>query len=245
MADPLLSRPPTASDVPTAAKLARRGATPRVSMREPTQLISYLTDELRGRSEPLLILFGGEGNCHKTTLAQAMVAELGGTGHSAISIEVDAFAHARSERRRGRYSGYDPRAFNLPHFYDAIRQLRAYERTTLPFYDHESGTPCLSCAESKHQHTIAFEGNYILIVGAFIHLLPEDLVPSVSVYFCRRRNRLLPRIRRDVARRGYRPTEAIVNYIHLESDRRKYFLPYIDQYQLICELGWRHYFLRK
>lgn len=206
---------------------------------ETTSVASWLVSEAETRrpaQHQCAIAFGGEGNCRKTTLANACKDAYEEAGLTANVIEVDRFARGRAQRLLEGVSGYDPRSFDLAAFGQSISTHELGRDLLVPFYDHDTGTPCSNCSSERHQHRLV-PADRLIVVGVFSLRWPEFAGQPTSVYFERKgqMSKFIARMRRDVGTRGYRPMDAIENFVQMERDLRTNFLPFRHQdFDWIC-----------
>ncbi len=201
----------------------------------------------RSLSRPVVIAFGGQGNCRKTALGRAISRVLHDDGLTSTVIEIDDYAYPRPARLASGISGYDPRSFNVSAFHAALKALTHGEEVTKPFYDHRFGTVCDGCLQDDHRHNLT-PSSILIAIGVYPDLLnlQAQLVPDLSVFFIRAGIwSFVSRLRRDVRERGYSFTQSITNYRQMRRDFGRYMLPALDWYTHHCEVRSRAYTLQR
>lgn len=192
---------------------------------------------------PMIVAFGGEGNCQKTSLAHALCAHISQQGTSAITIEIDDYAFSRSLRFSGGFSGYDPRSFDIGNFHCGLARLAAGVAIHKPYYDHRTGTPCKGCTKQEHGHRLS-PARVIVAVGVYLDLLYENSErrADLSIFFHRiGPSHFFSRMRRDIFERGYDMTQATRNYRRMRRDYVRYIYPAASLYSHDCAVRSRGY----
>ena len=142
-----------------------------VTVREST---SALAERLRASaigSERFILGLAGAPGAGKSTLADALVADLNSDGECAVALPMDGFhlpwaAIADDERalRRGAPDTFDPGAYGqlLAH----VRDAGPGEAVRAPAFDREIEDPVANAIEVRPEHRIVVtEGNYLLLGG--------------------------------------------------------------------------------
>lgn len=194
---------------------------------------------------PFLLAFGGEGNCRKTSVAHLISQMLISYGLTSTVIEIDDYGYDRRIRLESRFSGYDPRSFDLHAFHSDLGKLISGRSIVKPFYDHRYGSPCAGCSLKSHRHELA-SGPIIIAVGVYLDQLVDlaHIAADISVFFRRvGLSRFSSRIRRDVGERGYTLRQAVMNYTRMRQDYRTFMQPALSYYSHLCNVGSRVYTL--
>lgn len=210
-------------------------------------LVRHLTEMIfrlqRPGKQPLLIAFGGEGNCRKTTIAKSVRSVVVQSKVSMTILEIDDYAHPRSLRLASRYSGYNPAAFDIAAFHQDIRSLLLGQSIRKPYYDHSKGEICGYCGDHAHSHEVT-SSDVVLAIGVYPDRLfgETGLQPSFSVLFMRKGFlRFLDRIKRDTSERGYSVAVAALNYRRMRHDFRKFMTVAREWYNCVCIVRKRRY----
>jgi phosphoribulokinase len=201
--------------------------------------------EEAGLRMPFLLAFGGEGNCRKTSVARLICQMLGNNGLTSAVIELDDYAYDRRLRLESRFSGYDPRSFDLHAFHSDLGRLISGQSIIRPIYDHRYGISCSGCSLESHSHELT-SAPIIIAVGVYLDQLLDqaEIIPDISVFFRRVGiSRFSSRIRRDVGERGYTMRDAVINYRRMRHDYRTFMRPALSYYSHLCSVGSRVYTL--
>jgi uridine kinase len=205
------------------------------------QQISAIASEIAKRPEIKIILISGPTSAGKTTFSKRLSIQLLASGIFPVNIGMDNYFVNREDTPRDENGDYDYEALealDLPLFRRDLRMLLAGERIVRPHYNFHSGR-----REWGDELTIG-EDNIIVIEG--IHGLNPRLVeniPSQSLYRVfisaltqinldkhnrvpTTDTRLLRRIVRDAATRGYMAADTISRWQSVRRGEKKYIFPH-------------------
>ncbi|WP_432197659.1 uridine kinase family protein [Streptomyces sp. bgisy027] len=216
----------------------------KLRQHEVVALLAQRVGDLQRSGGTVVIAFGGEGNCHKTTITLLLCEYLARSGINATFLEIDSFARDRGERFREGISGYDPHSFDSASFHRALMLLADGKPVAVPYYDHQTGRSCLNATCEEHPHEVQ-PGRVVVAVGLFFTIQPDALRPELRIFFrSRGRGKLISRLRRDIRNRGYPPTTALINYVRMRRDYRRWMQPAITDCDWVIDVDGSTYKLR-
>ena len=206
------------------------------------QRISVIAQELAERKgEIRLVLIAGPSASGKTTFTKRLAVQLLANGVRPVAISLDDFFVDRERTPRDKDGNPDFEALNaldLELFNTTLLRLMEGQRVTLPHYDFRTGT-------RQPGETLSITPDHLILVEG-IHGLNPDLVPSIPpdctfrIYVSAlthlnldRHNRvstsdtrLIRRIVRDAATRGYTAQQTIAAWERVRNGEEKYIFPY-------------------
>jgi uridine kinase len=197
------------------------------------EVVTYLTPyiSITGHSaNHFVAAITGEGNAGKTTLAHTIRKTFG--ENTCSIIEIDNFVIPRSRRIILGYSGYNPKAFDVKSYAEAIRELSRGSTVWTPFYDHFTGNTCMRTACKAHNH-ITEAKPILLCVGVFMWDKENFKSFDLSIYCHSKHLAKKDRIERDIRERGYSRDYAEQHYEILQKDKLKYIIPSINHCELL------------
>jgi uridine kinase len=188
-----------------------------------------------------LVLISGPSASGKTTFSRRLSIQLLARGISPVPVELDNFFVDRVETPKDETGQYDYEALDaldrrrLNH---DLRELIAGKRVRLPHYDFKTGL------QEEGEEAALAPGQILILEG--IHGLNPDLVPEVSpentfrIYVSALTQlnldsynrvsttdtRLVRRIVRDAAQRGYSAAETIRRWESVRRGEKRYIFPF-------------------
>ncbi len=214
------------------------------------QRIAHIAQEIAARQEPAgtksettvrLVLIAGPSSSGKTTFSKRLSIQLMANGLHPFSLELDNYFVDRTKTPRDAHGDYDfesLRALDLPLFNDHLLQLLEGREITLPSYNFQTG-------KREIGRTVQLQPEQFIIVEG-IHGLNPDLVPSIPPEVTYRiyasaltqlnidkhnripttDTRLLRRIVRDAAYRGYSARETIDRWESVRNGEKQWIFPF-------------------
>jgi uridine kinase len=206
------------------------------------QHISAIAGEIARRPDEIrLVLIAGPSASGKTTFSKRLSVQLLARGIRPLALELDSFFVDREATPRGEDGAYDfeaLEALDLDRLHRDLAGLIAGETVLLPRYDFKGGV-------QVEGTTARLEAGQILLLEG-IHGLNPDLTPRLPrgqayrIYVSAltqlnldRYNRvsttdtrLLRRIVRDAAQRGYSASDTIERWESVRRGEKRYIFPY-------------------
>ena len=206
------------------------------------QRIAQIAGEIaRRRGEVRLVLIAGPSASGKTTFARRLAVQLLAAGIRPVAISLDNYFLERELTPRNEHGEYDFEALetvDLALFNDHLLRLMEGETVCIPHYNFRAG-------QREAGETLFLGPDHVLLVEG-IHGLNPALVPSLPpqhiyrIYVSAltqlnidRHNRvsttdtrLIRRIVRDAAARGYSAQETIALWERVRRGERLYIFPY-------------------
>ncbi|MEA3337827.1 MAG: nucleoside kinase [Chloroflexota bacterium] len=195
----------------------------------------------RRRSEVGLVLIAGPSSSGKTTFARRLSVQLLANGMLPVALGLDNWFIDRDRTPVDEYGEHDfeaLEAINLALFNQHLRQLVAGETVTLPRYNFHTG-------KSESGETLSVKPDHVILVEGIHGLNPQLLsdVPQERMFRIYvspltqlnvdRHNRvsttdtrIVRRIVRDAARRGYSAAETIARWPSVWRGERQHIFPY-------------------
>jgi uridine kinase len=203
--------------------------------------ISYIASEIANRPEIKIVLISGPTSAGKTTFSKRLSIQLIASGIFPVNIGMDNYFVNREDTpldENGDLNYEALEALDLPLFQENIQMLLGGETIVCPLYDFHSGR-----REWGDELAIG-EDNIIVIEG--IHGLNPRLVediPTESVYRVfisaltqinldkhnrvpTTDTRMLRRIVRDAATRGYTAADTISRWHSVRRGEKRYIFPH-------------------
>lgn len=206
------------------------------------QRIAAIASEIASRRDQIrLVLIAGPSSSGKTTFARRLSVQLLAAGVQPVALSLDNWFVDREKTpldEQGQPDFEALEAINLELFNQQLNQLMRGESVTLPHYNFLTG-------HSEPGETLRITPNHVILVEG-IHGLNPRLVPDVPaeriyrVYVSAltqlnldRHNRvsttdtrMIRRIVRDAARRGYSAAETIARWDSVTRGERKWIFPF-------------------
>ena len=206
--------------------------------------LSQITNQIASRPKPVrIILISGPTSAGKTTFSKRLAIQLLAQGRKPITIGMDNYFVPRDATPRDEHGNYDfeaVEAVDVPLFTHHLRQLLAGEEIIQPSYNFHTGQR--EWGEALHitpNHVIIIEGIHGLnpklvdglpadeifriFIAAFtqLNLDKHNRVPTTDT-------RLLRRIVRDAAHRGYSAAQTIGRWPSVRRGEKRHIFPNQD-----------------
>jgi uridine kinase len=205
------------------------------------RIAEIAADIARARDRVKVVLIAGPSSSGKTTFSKRLAVQLIAYGIRPYPLGLDDYFLDRERTPRDDHGEYDYeslRALDVPLFNDHLLRLMHGEEVQLPHYDFKSGT-------RQAGPRVALDGDNILIVEG-IHGLNPELVPGlppervyriyvsaltqlnldrhnrVSTTDCR----LIRRLVRDAATRGYDATSTLRRWNSVVAGEKRHIFPF-------------------
>ena len=205
------------------------------------QLASIGAAIARRQPSVKIVLISGPTSAGKTTFAKRLAVQLLAQGINPVAVNLDNYFVNREDTPRDEKGEYDfeaVEALDLVLFQHHLQQLLAGETITQPVYDFHSGRRIWG-GELRlgPQHVLLVEGihalnprltegvptaaMYRVFISAFtqLNLDRHNRVPTTDT-------RMLRRIVRDAAARGYNATATIRRWPSVRRGEKKYIFPH-------------------
>ena len=191
------------------------------------------------KKEPKIVLIAGPSSSGKTTFTKRLAVQLLALGLRPYPISLDDYFLPRAEMiRRGLNDFDDISAVDLPLFQEQMMALIGGEKVTLPHFDFPTGT-------RKKGPTLRLDSEALLLVEG-LHCLNPAILPSelgrevfriyVSaltqlklddhVRISTTDTRLIRRIVRDAAFRGYSAEQILSLWANVRRGEKRFIFPY-------------------
>lgn len=204
--------------------------------------LAVIASEIAGRQPPVrIVLISGPTSAGKTTCAKRLSVQLLAQGLHPVTLNLDNYFVNREDTPRDANGEFDFEALeavDLALFQLHVKQLLAGETVLQPLFDFHSG-------QRKWGGELSIGPQEILLVEG-IHALnprltlgvPEDAMYKVFVSAFTQLNldrhnrvpttdtRMLRRIVRDAAKRGYNATDTIRRWPSVRRGEKKYIFPH-------------------
>ncbi|MBI3269991.1 MAG: nucleoside kinase [Planctomycetes bacterium] len=204
--------------------------------------IAEIAGQIAGRrGEVRVVLIAGPSASGKTTFSKRLAVQLLAHGLRPFPLALDDYFVERSRTPRDEEGNLDYEvlgALDVELFDEHLRRLTAGERVTLPAYDFKSGT-------RKDGETLALSREHVIVVEG-IHGLNPALLPRFPIRHLHRiyvsalttlnldrhtrvsttDTRLIRRIVRDAATRGYSATDTLSRWESVRRGERMNIFPY-------------------
>ncbi len=189
--------------------------------------------------EPKIVLIAGPSSSGKTTFTKRLAIQLLALGLRPYPISMDDYFLPREEMaRRGLTDFDDLSAVDLPLFHEQMAALVAGEEVTLPHFDFPTGT-------RKKGLTLRLDSEALLLVEGLHALNPAVLTDDLSkkvfriyvsaltqlklddhVRISTTDTRLIRRIVRDAAFRGYSAEQTLALWGNVRRGEKRFVFPY-------------------
>ncbi|HZD10871.1 MAG TPA: nucleoside kinase [Candidatus Binatia bacterium] len=204
--------------------------------------LAMIASEIASRGgEIKIILISGPTSAGKTTLSKRLAVQLLAQGVQPVAVNLDNYFVNREDTPRDEQGEYDFEALeavDLPLFQAHLRSLLAGETIVQPVYNFHKGTRVWGDSLMLDaQHVLIVEGihalnprltsgipreaMYRIFISAFtqINLDRHNRVPTTDT-------RMLRRIVRDAANRGYNAAATIRRWPSVRRGEKKHIFPY-------------------
>lgn len=204
------------------------------------QLTNIATDIASRRPQIKLVMISGPTSAGKTTFSKRLAIQLMAQGIYPVAIGMDNYFVNRNDTPRDENGDYDFEsldAVDVPLFRQHLSQLMAGESIVQPVYNFHSG-------EREWGDVLSIGPDRVLLVEGIhglnprlIQGLPPDSVYRIFISAFTQLNldkhnrvpttdtRMLRRIVRDAARRGYSATDTIRRWPSVRRGEKRYIFP--------------------
>ncbi len=204
------------------------------------QLTTIASEIARRRPQVKIVMISGPTSAGKTTFSKRLAIQLMAQGIYPVAIGMDNYFVNREETPRDENGDYDFEALeavDVPLFRQHLSQLMADETIVQPIYNFHTGTRSWGDKLSiGSDHVILVEGIhglnprlveglppdsiYRIFISAFtqLNLDKHNRVPTTDT-------RLLRRIVRDAAHRGYTAADTIRRWPSVRRGEKRYIFP--------------------
>lgn len=205
------------------------------------QHVAAIAQEITHRPQVKLVLISGPTSAGKTTFARRLAVQLLAQGIQPVAVNMDNYFVNREDTPRDDFGDYDFEALeavDLALFQQHVKQLLAGDTIVQPIFDFRAGARRWGSELSlSPTHVLLVEGihalnprltmgipdeaTYKINISAFtqINLDRHNRVPTTDT-------RLLRRIIRDAAHRGYNAADTIRRWPSVRRGEKKYIFPY-------------------
>jgi uridine kinase len=207
-----------------------------------TRQLATIAAEIASRRPALrFVLISGPTSAGKTTFSRRLAVQLLALGIHPVAINMDNYFVNRTETPRDEKGDYDfesLEAVDVPYFREQMRMLAAGETIIQPSYDFHTGErqagPELSIGPDrviivegihglnpKLVEGVPTEALYRVFISAFtqLNLDKHNRVPTTDT-------RLLRRIVRDAAKRGYMAADTIRRWPSVRLGEKNHIFPF-------------------
>lgn len=204
--------------------------------------IADIAHEIASRKGQVrLVLIAGPSGSGKTTFSKRLSVQLMAHGLRPVPLGLDDYFVEREKTPRDEHGEYDFEALaalDLPLFNEQLLALIAGQEVTLPRYNFKTG-------EREQGRTLSISDEHVILVEGIHGLNPELVsnVPSQQIYriyasaltqlnidhhnrVSTTDTRLLRRIARDAAQRGYSARETIQMWRKVQRGEWRYIFPF-------------------
>ncbi len=194
-----------------------------------------------GRDDIKVVLIAGPSSSGKTTFSKRLAVQLLANGLHPFALAMDEYFVDREKTPRDENGDFDfetLRALDIPRLNEDLLGLMAGREVTLPHYDFKSGS-------SRVGETVALPRGTVIVVEG-IHGLNPDLVPHIPAEHTLRvyvsaltqlnldphnrvsttDTRLIRRIVRDAATRGYSAGDTLKRWESVRRGESQHIFPY-------------------
>jgi len=206
------------------------------------QRVARIAEEIAARRGQMrLVLIAGPSSSGKTTFSRRLSIQLLANGLRPFALELDSYFVDRARTPRDEKGALDFEALgalDVALFNEQLLRLLAGEQVTLPYYNFKTGL-------REEGPTVRLQPDHIIIVEG-IHGLNPDLIPDIPpgvayhIYASAltqlnidKHNRvpttdtrLLRRIVRDAAYRGYSATQTIDRWDSVRRGEKRWIFPF-------------------
>jgi uridine kinase len=206
------------------------------------QRIAAIAEMIAARQErPRIVLIAGPSASGKTTFSRRLSVQLLALGISPFPIEMDSFFVDREKSPKDEFGQYDfesLEALDLARLNQDLRQLGEGRRVQLPRYDFKNGRQVDGqVVQLQQDHIILLEGIHGLDPALLPQIPPQHTfriyVSALTQLNLDRYNRvsttdtrLIRRIVRDAAERGYSASDTIRGWDSVSRGEKRYIFPY-------------------
>lgn len=193
------------------------------------------------RDTARLILIAGPSASGKTTFSKRLSIQLLALGHSPFPLELDSFFVDREKTPKDQAGEYDYEslgALDVDRLNHDLANLIAGERVQLPRYDFRSGRQIQGpLVQLTPEHIVILEGIHGLNPELLPHI-PQETAFRIYASALTQLNldrynrvsttdtRLIRRIVRDAAQRGYSASDTIARWESVRRGEARYIFPY-------------------
>ena len=206
--------------------------------------LGNITRQINNRPEPVrIVLISGPTSAGKTTFSKRVAIQLMAHGRVPITIGMDNYFVERVNTPRDENGDYDFEAFeavDVPLFQHHLKELLAGRPIVQPRYNFYTG-------EREEGDTLQITSNHVIIIEGIHGLNPRlvEGIPTSQLYrifiaaFTQLNldkhnrvpttdTRLLRRIVRDAAHRGYTAADTIGRWQSVRRGEKRHIFPYQD-----------------
>jgi uridine kinase len=212
--------------------------------RSYTEGVHRAAEAIASQEGTKLIIVAGPSSSGKTTTTAKLSARLKELGIETVLLNLDHYFFDLEVHPKDEHGDYDfetPEALDIPLINKHLKSLVEGETVKIPYYDFVTGKRRLDATD------VRIGGNQVILIDT-LHGLYEPLTQSVddelkykvyieTVYILKDRDqnflrwtdiRLLRRMVRDHAQRGYDPRQTIGHWHYVRRSELKHIIPFIN-----------------
>ena len=204
--------------------------------------LAHIANQIAARPKPVrIILISGPTSAGKTTFSKRLAIQLLAQGRKPITMGMDNYFVPRDQTPRDEHGNYDfetLEAVDVPLFKHHLRQLLAGQEIIQPIYNFHTG-------QRQWGETLRITPNHVIIIEGIHGLnpklvegLPTDEIFRIFIAAFTQLNldkhnrvpttdtRLLRRIVRDAAHRGYTAAQTIGRWPSVRRGEKRHIFPH-------------------